>query len=69
MAQGQYCIVDVTIDPNLAMEGHTGLTLEAATEWIEANQIALETECIVGEQSFYQKYLIQPDSWPESTEE
>ncbi len=69
MAEGQYCIVDVTIDPNTPIEGLVGFTLEAASEWLNNNQVALETELVIDEQTFTNKYLIQPDNWPTPTEE
>ena len=64
MAQGQYCIVDNTIDANLAMEAHKGLTLEEAQAWISANQVELETPLVVGEITYTTKFQAQPDSCP-----
>lgn len=65
MAAGQYCIVDMTIDSNLALDGHTGLTLEQAQEWLDANQVALDEPITIEEHTFTGKYSIQPDNWPE----
>jgi hypothetical protein len=69
MAQGQYCIVDNTINPNLPVDGLLGLTLEAAEEWIAENQVALEEELVVEETTYTHKFSIQPDAWPEEVEE
>ena len=66
MAAGQYCIVDMTINSNLAMEGHTGLTLEQAQEWIDANQVTLDEPITIEEHTFTVKYSAQPDNWPEA---
>lgn len=65
MAQGQYCIVDVTIDGNAPLDGLVGLSLEAAEEWIAINQVTLDTPTEDGH-SF--KFLIQPDNWVEDSE-
>lgn len=65
MAQGQYCIVDFTIDGSLPIDGLVGMNLEAAQEWIAANQIILSE---VHSQGHLEKYGIQPDAWPESSE-
>jgi len=65
MAKEQYCIVDVTIDSNIPLEGLDGLSLEAAQNWIEANQVALE-EGVVEGHAF--KFLIQRDNWVEVDE-
>jgi hypothetical protein len=64
MAAEQYCIVDMTIDSNLAMDGQTGLTLEQAQEWLVANQVTLDTPITIEEHEFTVKYSIQPDNWP-----
>jgi hypothetical protein len=64
MAAEQYCIVDMTIDSNLAMDGQTGLTLEQAQEWLVANQVTLDTPITIEEHEFIVKYSIQPDNWP-----
>jgi hypothetical protein len=69
MAEGQYCIVDNTINPNLSIEGLVGFTMEEALEWIEENQVALEEELVVDETTYTHKFSIQPDSWPVPTEE
>jgi len=66
MAAGQYCIVDMTINSNLAMEGHTGLTLEQAQEWVDANQVTLDEPITIEEHTFTVKYSAQPDNWPEA---
>ena len=60
MVQGQYCIVDVTIDGSAPLEGLVGLSLEAAEEWIGANQVMLDN---VTEDGHAFKFLIQPDNW------
>ena len=62
MAKGQYCIVDVTVDGSLALEGLVGLTLEDAQSWIDANQVDLAEVTAEGHAV---KYLIQPDNWVE----
>lgn len=71
MANGQYCIVDVTIDPHEPISGLSGLSLEQAESWLLENQIKLETPI----PNMYHidmicedKYLIQRDNWPESGE-
>ncbi len=66
MAQGQYCIVDFTIDGSLPIDGLVGMTLEAAQEWIAGNQIILSE---AHSQGHLEKYGIQPDAWPESSEQ
>ena len=63
MANGQYCIVDLTSDPNAALDGLTGLTLEQASEWIAANQVDLDSPITVEEKEFSAKYQICPDNW------
>jgi len=65
MAKEQYCIVDVTIDSSIPLEGLDGLSLEAAQNWIESNQVALE-EGVVEGHAF--KFLIQRDNWVEVDE-
>lgn len=65
MAEGQYCIVDVTIDASLPVEGLVGMTIEVANEWIIANQVELSEPTSDG---FTGKYSIQPDNWPEVVE-
>ena len=66
MANGQYCIVDNTINPNLAIEGLLGFTLEQAEEWIASNQVELDAPLTVDETTYTHKFSIQPDNWPES---
>jgi hypothetical protein len=62
MAQGQYCIVDLTIDGNVALEGLTGLTSEAAEAWLAENQVEVaEFDVEVGKSTL--KFAIQPDTW------
>lgn len=68
MANGQYCIVDNTIDPNVALEGLVGFTQEEAEQWIEANQVELESPLVVDETTYTHKFSIQPDNWPEEAE-
>jgi len=65
MAQGQYCIVDVTIDGSAPLEGLVGLSLEDAQSWIDANQVELAEVTAEGHSV---KYLIQPDNWAEVEE-
>jgi hypothetical protein len=65
MAQGQYCIVDVTVDGSKPLDGLVGLTLEDAQSWIDANQVDLAE---VTEEGHAVKYLIQPDNWVEVEE-
>ena len=60
MAKGQYCIVDVTVDGSLALDGLVGLTIEDAQSWIDANQVVLSEPSAEGHTV---KYLIQPDNW------
>jgi hypothetical protein len=64
MAQNQYLIADNTINPDKALEGLLGLTIEAAQEWIDANQVELETPIHLDSMTFTTKYSIQPDNWP-----
>lgn len=66
MANGQYCIVDNTIDPNVSLEGLVGFTIEQADEWIIANQVELDEPLTIGETTYTHKFAIQPDNWPES---
>jgi hypothetical protein len=62
MAQGQYCIVDLTIGGNVALEGLTGLTLEAAEAWLVANQVEVaEFDVEAGKST--SKFAMAPDNW------
>jgi hypothetical protein len=63
MAINQYCIVDNTIDPTLALEGLTGFTEEAANEWLESNQVSLEEPIVVDEVTYTHKFSSQRDNW------
>ena len=67
MAQGQYCIVDLTINGDLALEGLTGLTLEAAEAWLAENQVSVE-EFAVAEGVSTSKFSIQPDNWVDESD-
>jgi hypothetical protein len=67
MAQGQYCIVDLTINGDLALEGLTGLTLEAAEAWLAENQVSVE-EFAVTEGVSTSKFAIQPDNWVDESD-
>lgn len=62
MAQGQYCIVDLTINGDLALEGLTGLTLEAAEAWLAENQVSVDEFEVTGGVST-SKYAVLPDNW------
>jgi hypothetical protein len=71
MAYEQYCIVDVTIDPHTPIEGLSGMTREAADNWIFENQVSLETpipNMYHPESILDNKYMVQRDNWPESEE-
>jgi hypothetical protein len=65
MAKNQYLIADNTIDPDKAVEGLSELTFEAAQEWIDANQVELETPITLDTMVFTNQYSIQPDNHPE----
>lgn len=67
MAQGQYCIVDLTINGDLALEGLTGLTLEAAEAWLAENQVSVDEFEINGGVSNV-KFSIQPDNWVDAAD-
>jgi hypothetical protein len=69
MAEGQYCIVDNTIDANVPVDGLVEFTLEQAEAWIAENQVALEEELVVDETTYTHKFSIQPHAWPIETEE
>ena len=67
MAQGQYCIVDLTINGDLALEGLTGLTLEAAEAWLAENQVSVDEFEIHGGVST-SKFAVLPDNWVDESD-
>lgn len=68
MAKDQYCIVDITVDSNLSIEGLTGMTFEAAQAWVAENQVELSEPIEIEGFSHSQKYSVQPDNWPTEEE-
>ena len=65
MAKDQYCIVDLTIDSNLAIDGLTGMTFEEAQAWLSENQVELSEPVEIEGCSFSHKFSAQPDNWVE----
>jgi hypothetical protein len=63
MAHNQYCIVDNTIDPTVALEGLTGLTDTEAYQWLNTNQVDLEAPIEVNGFTYTTKYSQQRDNW------
>ena len=53
MAENQYMIVETAVDPQAAVNGLTGLTLEQAEAWMLENNSE-------------NKFSIEKDNWPES---
>lgn len=68
MALNEYCIVDNTIDPSIALDGLTGLTEHDAHQWLAANQVALDEPIVVENFTYTTKYSAQRDNWVEDIE-
>ena len=64
MSEKLWCIVDASVSQSQPLEGLENLTMEAAEEWVSANQIILEEEI----EGFNEKYRICPQGNPEITE-
>ncbi len=69
MAYNEYCIVDNTIDPSVALEGLVGLTDSQAIEWLNTNQVSLEEPIVVEGVTYTTKYSQQRDNWVPEIEE
>jgi len=64
MAEKLWCIVDASVSQIIPLEGMENLTIEAAEEWVSANQVFMEEEI----EGFKEKYRICPQGDPEITE-
>ena len=63
MAKDQYCIVDNTIDPSIALDGLTGLTEHEAYQWLNEHQVALDEPIVIENFTYTTKYSSQRDNW------